>query len=174
MSYGILLIRIVVGVTLGAHGAQKVFGWFGGHGPRGTAGFFGDGLGFRAPLLLAMAAGAAELSGLAFAAGFLTPLAALGIVVAMLTAIATVHWQKGFFMTEGGFEYNLVLIAVAVGVTMTGPGSYTLDAALGWAGSITGVWWGLGVLGAGAVLTALTLAVFRAPRRERLKLHAQH
>src|SRR3954468_1791214 len=100
MAYGILFLRIVVGLTLSAHGAQKLFGWFGGHGPRGTAGFFGEALGFRGPLTMALAAGTAELSGLAFAAGFLTPLAALGIVVAMMTAIATVHWSKGFFMTE--------------------------------------------------------------------------
>src|SRR5581483_2395552 len=119
MAYGILFLRVVVGLTLGAHGAQKLFGWFGGHGPRGTAGFFGDTLGFRSPLLMALTAGTAELGGVLFALGFLTPFAALGIVATMLTAIATVHWKNGFWSTAGGFEFNLVLLAVAAAVAAT-------------------------------------------------------
>ncbi len=114
MAYGLLLIRVVFGLTMAAHGAQKVFGWFGGGGPQGTAAFFGDGLRFRAPLLMALAAGVAELSGGFFALGLLTPLAALGIAVVMLTSIATVHWPNGFFATNGGYEFNLGILAVAV------------------------------------------------------------
>jgi len=96
MSYGLLLLRVVVGGTMFSHGAQKLFGWFGGGGPRGTAGFMGQ-MGFRTPLLMAMFAGLGETGGLAFAAGFLTPLAALGIAVVMINAITLVHWSKGFF-----------------------------------------------------------------------------
>src|SRR5215213_9018407 len=99
MAYGLLLLRLVAGGTLSAHGAQKLFGWFGGHGLRGTGNFFGS-LGWRAPLLMALLAGLGETSGLAFAAGFLTPLAALGVATVMLTAIVAVHWKNGFFNTN--------------------------------------------------------------------------
>src|SRR3954451_1531104 len=122
MAYGILFLRIVVGLTLAAHGAQKLFGRFGGHGPRGTAGFFSEQLGFRSPLLMALLAGGAELGGLLFAAGFLTPLAALSIVATMLMAVATVHWKNGFWVASGGFEFTLVLLSVAAAVAATGPG----------------------------------------------------
>ena len=101
MAYGLLLIRVVFGAQLAAHGAQKLFGWFGGPGPHRTAGFFGK-LRFRAPLRMAFAAGLAELSGVLFALGFLTPLAALGIAVGMLNAIGSVHFQNGYFAGEGG------------------------------------------------------------------------
>ena len=89
MSYGLLLLRLVVGGTMFSHGAQKLFGWFGGGGPRGTAGFMGQ-LGFRAPLVMALSAGLGEAGGLVFAAGFLTPLAALGIAIVMINAITLV------------------------------------------------------------------------------------
>ena len=97
MSYGILLLRVVLGSIVAAHGAQKLFGWFGGGGPHGTASSFAQ-LRFRAPLVLALAAGLAEFGGgLLLTAGLLTPLAALAITVVMLNAIATVHWRSGFF-----------------------------------------------------------------------------
>src|SRR5206468_7433442 len=95
MAYGLLLIRVVVGAQMAAHGAQKMFGWFGGGGPRGTAGFFGD-LRFRQPLVMALMAATAELSGVLFAFGLVTPLAAFAIAVVMLTAIATVHGANGY------------------------------------------------------------------------------
>jgi putative oxidoreductase len=101
MSYGLLLLRLVIGGTMFSHGAQKLFGWFGGHGLRGTAGFF-ESLGWRLPLVMAFLAGLAETSGLAFAAGLLTPLAALGIAVVMLNAILVVHWRNGFFNGDAG------------------------------------------------------------------------
>ena len=164
MSYGLLLLRVVVGGTMFAHGAQKLFGWFGGGGIRGTAGFLGN-LGFRAPLVMAVLAALAETSGLLFAAGFLTPLAALGITVVMLNAIATVHWPKGFFNSNGGFEFNLTLIAVAVAVAATGPGRFAVDRAIGWDDNISGLWWGVGVLAAALVVTTLTLTVFRTRAR---------
>jgi putative oxidoreductase len=92
MSYGLLLLRVVIGGTMFSHGAQKLFGWFGGHGLRGTAGFF-ESMGWRMPLVMAFLAGLAETSGLAFAAGLVTPLATLGIAVVMLNAILVVHWR---------------------------------------------------------------------------------
>ena len=126
MSYGILLLRVVIGGTVFAHGAQKLFGWFGGHGLRGTAGFFGS-TGWRQPLLMAFLAGLGEASGLAFAFGFLTPLAALGIVTVMLNAIFAVHWKNGFFNGDGGLEFPLTLATVAGAIAATGPGRFSID-----------------------------------------------
>ena len=160
MSYGLLLLRIVVGGTMFSHGAQKLFGWFGGHGLRGTAGFFGS-LGWRLPLLMAFLAGLAEASGLAFAAGVLTPLAALGIAVVMLNAIIVVHWRNGFFNGNGGVEVPLVLATVAVSVAATGPGRFSIDRLIGWDDNISGVWWGVGVAAAAIVISFLTVTVFR-------------
>jgi putative oxidoreductase len=91
VSYGLLLLRVVVGGTMAAHGTQKLFGWFGGPGQRGTAGFLGQ-LGFPLPAVMALLVGLSEASGVLFAAGFVTPLAALAIAVVMLNAIGTVHW----------------------------------------------------------------------------------
>jgi len=160
MSYGLLLLRVVVGGTMFSHGAQKLFGWFGGGGPRGTAGFMGQ-MGFRTPLLMAMFAGLGETGGLAFAAGFLTPLAALGIAVVMINAITLVHWSKGFFNGNGGFEFPLTLLTVAVAVAAIGPGRFSVDRALGWDDNLSGVWWGVGVLGVAVVISFVTQAVFR-------------
>ncbi len=169
MSYGLLLLRLVVGGTMFAHGAQKLFGWFGGGGIRGTAKFF-EGVGFRAPTVLTVLAALGEMSGLAFAAGFLTPLAALGIAVVMLTAIGVVHWSKGFWNSAGGYEFNLVLLTVAIAVAGTGPGRFSIDRAIGWDDNISGAWWTLGVAAAAASISFVTLNVLR--RRERL--HTAH
>jgi putative oxidoreductase len=145
MAYGILFLRVVVGTALFAHGAQKLFGWFGGHGPRGTAGFFGS-LGFRPALPMALVAGVSEAAGLLLALGFLTPLAALAIASTMVVAIGSVHFRNGFWAAGGGYEYNLVLWAVAVALAATGPGRFSVDHALGWVDNLSGVWWGAGVL----------------------------
>lgn len=159
MAYGILFLRVIVGLLLFGHGAQKLFGWFGGHGPQGTAGFFGQ-LGFRRQHALPMAvlAGLSEAAGLLFAIGFLTPLAALAIATVMVVAVATVHWRNGIWAGNGGYEFNLVLWAVAIAVAAAGPGRFSVDHAVGWVDNIAGVWWGLGVLvvsflAAAAVLT---------------------
>jgi putative oxidoreductase len=164
MAYGILFLRVVVGLLLFGHGAQKLFGWFGGHGPRGTAGFFGS-LGFRRSHALPMAvlAGLSEAAGLLFAVGFLTPLAALAIATVMVVAVGTVHWKNGLWMTSGGYEFNLVLWTVAIAVAASGPGRFSVDSALGWVDNISGVWWGLGVLVASLASGALVLA-FREPQ----------
>src|SRR2546423_4366467 len=160
MSVGLLILRVVVGLTIASHGTQKLFGWFGGGGPRGTAGAFGQ-LGYRAPLVMALLAGLGEASGISFAAGFLTPLAALGISVVMMNAICAVHWKNGFFNGAGGIEFPLVLLSTAVAVAATGPGRYSLDRALGWDDDISGTWWGVGVFGAALLISFVTLLVGR-------------
>lgn len=160
MEYGLLLIRLVVGLAFAAHGAQKLFGWFGGGGPAGTAGFFAS-LGYRAPAAMAIVAGLSELGGgLLLAAGFLTPLAALVLCTVMLNAIATVKWRRGFF--EPGVELDLTYLTVAVAVTATGPGRLSLDHAFGWADDITGIEWASLVLAAAIVISLITTTLGRA------------
>jgi putative oxidoreductase len=160
MAFGLLLLRVVIGGTMFGHGAQKLFGWFGGYGPKGTGGFF-EQLGFRAPVLMAIAAGLSEASGLLLAAGFLTPLAALAIVVVMLNAIWTVHWTKGFWNANGGLEFPLTLATVAVALAATGPGRFSIDRAIGWDADISGGWWGVGVVAVALVISFVTVTVGR-------------
>src|SRR5438270_7128354 len=158
MSYGLLLLRVVVGGTMFSHGAQKLFGWFGGHGLRGTAGFF-ESLGWRMPRAMAFLAGLAETSGVAFALGFLTPLAALGIAVVMLNAIFVVHWRNGFFNSNGGVEFPLTLATVAGAGAATGPGRVSTHRVLGWVHNISGVWWGVGIAAAALAISFVTVTV---------------
>src|SRR5688572_3679985 len=133
MDLGILLLRMTVGLALAAHGSQKVFGWFGGYGPDGT-GVFLEALGFRPGRRHALAAGYVELvGGLLLATGFLTPLAAALIASVMVVAAVTVHWKNGFFITSGGYEFNLVLGVAALSVAFTGPGALSLDSMAGFA-----------------------------------------
>src|ERR671939_660249 len=167
MSYGLLLLRVVVGLTMSAHGAQKLFGWFEGPKLTGVKAMLGN-FGFRLPALMALGLALTEFGGGGlFALGLLTPLAALGIVVVMLNAIALVHFKNGFWAGKGGYEFNLVLLTVSVAVAATGPGRFSVDRALGWDDNLSGLWWGVGVLGAAVVLSFLTLNVAR--RRERLR-----
>lgn len=127
-DFGLLIIRAIVGLYFAAHGAQKAFGWFGGGGPAGTGAFF-EQIGIKPGKPMALLAGLGEvLGGLLFLLGFLTPVAALLIIVPMIVAILTVHGKNGLFSDKGGIEYNLVLIAVALGITLTGAGSISLDA----------------------------------------------
>jgi putative oxidoreductase len=158
-----LLLRIVLGLAIAGHGAQKLFGSFDGPGPRGTAAAFG-GLRFRNPYAMAILAGLAEfVGGLAFAVGFLTPLAALAIAVVMLNAVVTVHWKNGFWATAGGYEFPLVIWATAIAVATTGGGRFSVDRLLGWADELSGVRWGIAVM-AGSVLISLgTLTLGRHP-----------
>jgi putative oxidoreductase len=158
MAYGILFLRVIVGLVLAAHGAQKLFGWWGGHGIRGTGGFFA-GLRFRMPVAMAALAGVGETAGVLFALGLVTPFAALLMASTMVVAIGSVHISKGFFLANGGYEYNLVLATVAVAVAATGPGRFSLDRAFGWDDNISGVWWGVGVLVASLLGGAMVLAL---------------
>jgi putative oxidoreductase len=155
MDTALLLIRLVVGLTLAAHGAQKVFGAFGGHGIGGTAGLL-ESMGFRPGRAHAWLLALAELvGGLLFAVGLLTPLAAAALAGSMIGAIITVHLDKGFFAQGGGFEYPFVLAVVAVAVAFSGPGRYSLDNAFGIVTTTEG--WGIAavvvaVISAGAIL----------------------
>ena len=138
MDEGLLILRLVVGLTMAAHGSQKLFGWFGGGGLAGTGAFFGS-LGYRAPATFALLAGLTEfLGGLALAAGFLVPLAAMGIAVVMLNAIESVKFQGGFFAGNGGYEFEFVLLSAAIALATTGPGRFSLDRAIGWDDELSG------------------------------------
>jgi putative oxidoreductase len=160
MAYGLLLLRVVAGLTMAAHGTQKLFGWFGGGGLKGTAEGFG-GMGFRPAPLMALLAALGETSGVLLALGFLTPLAALAIATVMLNAIESVHWKNGFFNGKGGYEFNLLLLTVAVAVAATGPGRFSLDHALGWDDNLSGLWWGVGVLVSALAISAVTTGLLR-------------
>jgi putative oxidoreductase len=164
VSYGLLLLRLVLGLGLAAHGAQKLFGWFGGGGLQGTAGFFDSKLRFRAPAAMAFFAGLGEFGGgVLIALGFLTPLGAVALVSVMVVAIACVHWQNGYFITKGGYEFNLLILAAGAALAATGPGRFSLDRALGWDDNLSGVWWGVGALVVGALGGAATVVAFRRP-----------
>jgi putative oxidoreductase len=158
VALALLVIRLVFGLGLAAHGAQKLFGWWNGPGLQGFAGWLAS-MNMRSPKMAALMAAVSEFAGgLLFALGLLTPLAALMMTAVMLTAIATVHWNKGFFNSDGGWEYNASIITAAVAVAITGPGTYSLDHALGIAGDMNGWQWGAGVLVVGLVATAINLA----------------
>lgn len=131
MKLGLTVLRVVIGTLFFGHGTQKLFGWFGGHGIEGTAGFF-ESLGLKPGRRHATAAGAAEAGGGALVAlGFLTPAAAAALIGVMSTAIEKVHMKNGPWVTNGGYEYNLVLIAIMVALADVGPGEFSIDHALG-------------------------------------------
>ena len=131
MDAGLLVARVVFGLLMAAHGSQKLFGWFGGYGIAGTGGFF-ESLGFRPGRLFALAAGLAETGGgLLLALGLFSPVAAAAIVSVMVVAAVTVHWQGGLFAMTNGVEVPLLYAAAAAALGLTGPGAYSLDAALG-------------------------------------------
>ncbi len=130
IAFGLLILRLVVGLTVAAHGAQKLLGWWGGPGMTGWTQVV-EKLRIRPAQPWAWIAALSEFGGgLLLALGLLTPLGSLAIVGSMLVAIATVHWSKGFWATKGGYEFNLTLIASAVALAFTGPGAYSIDNAL--------------------------------------------
>jgi putative oxidoreductase len=159
MRLGIAALRITVGGLFVGHGTQKLFGWFGGSGPKGTGGFF-DQLGLRPGRHHALVAGAAEAGGgTLLALGFLTPVGALLTSSTMATAIRLVHGKKGPWNTSGGYEYNLVLLASSFAITDAGPGRLSLDALRGrerW-----GTRWALGELAGALAGSALAVETGR-------------
>jgi putative oxidoreductase len=129
-GWGALALRIPVGIIFAAHGAQKLFGWFGGYGLEGT-GQWMDSIGLSPGYLLALMAGAAEFfGGLALIAGLLVRPAAASLAVAMLVAIFSVHIDKGLFVDKNGYEYALALLAVAVALVFSGAGRGSVDRVL--------------------------------------------
>jgi putative oxidoreductase len=130
MDTALLVLRFAVGVLVAGHGAQKLFGWFGGRGLGAMSGMLAS-KGFRPASAWALTGALAEFGGgLLLALGLFSPLGAIGVGSAMLTAITKVHWPK-LWAAEGGFEFPLTNLAVAVAVGIAGPGAYSLDAAWG-------------------------------------------
>ena len=127
---GLLALRLGVGATLVAHGTQKLFGWFGGHGLAGTAAFF-ESVGFTPGRANALLAGAGEAGGGSLLAlGLATPAAGAAVAGTMAVA-ASMHKDNGFFAQDGGLEYPAVLALTAGAIALSGPGRLSLDAALG-------------------------------------------
>jgi len=130
MSIARLALRGLIGPLFIGHGTQKLFGWFGGHGLEGTAGFFDSQLGLKPGRRHAAAAGAAEtIGGVLLTLGALTPIACATLSGPMVTAIRKVHASNGPWVTGGGWEYNAVLLAAFAVLTEAGPGKPSVDAA---------------------------------------------
>jgi putative oxidoreductase len=126
-----LVLRVIVGLIMAAHGAQKLFGWFGGGGFKNTSASF-EKQGFKPVWLWMGLACLGEFGGgLSLAAGLLTPFGAAGIFGAMLMAIFKTNWKNGFFISKGGYEYNILILVVSVFFGLGGPGAYSLDTVLG-------------------------------------------
>lgn len=129
-GYGLTLLRAVVGLTFMAHGAQKLFGWFGGHGLAGV-GQWMESIGLTPGYLMALLAGSGEFfGGLALLLGLLVRPAAVVLAVIALVAMFSVHWVNGFFITSNGYEYTLVLLAVSIALLLDGAGRLSLDECL--------------------------------------------
>ena len=156
MDAGLLFARLTLGLLMSAHGAQKLFGWFGGYGLSGTGGFL-ESLGFRPGRAFAAAAGFTELAGgLMLALGLLEPIGAALVVSVMIVAAGSVHWQHGLFAATNGIEVPLLYAAGAVALALTGPGAYSVDAVFGltsfWTPALTVTALALGVIGGAANL----------------------
>jgi putative oxidoreductase len=131
VDVGILLVRVLFGAAIAAHGAQKVFGWFGGYGLQGTGGFF-ETLGFRPGVMFATLAGLSELvGGLLLVLGLFTPLGAAAVLAAMLVGMVSAHLKNGFFAANNGIEMAFLYAAAALGIAFTGGGAFSLGALLG-------------------------------------------
>ena len=159
MAFGLFVLRIVVGALFVGHGMQKLAGWFGGPGIEGTRGMYRS-LGYPQPRTMAWVAGAAEAgAGALLVLGWFTPLTAAAIIGVMINAIGAVHANNGPWASDGGWEYNLVLIAAAVTFAFSGPGLLALDNGLGW--DLSGPLYGLGAVLLGVVAGGGVLAVRR-------------
>ena len=129
-DWGLTALRVPVGIIFTAHGAQKLFGWFGGHGLDGTAGWMAS-IGLEPGYLMALLAGSAEFfGGLALIAGFLVRPAAAALAFAMVVAILSVHVGNGLFMSNNGYEFGLALLAASVALLISGAGNASVDRAL--------------------------------------------
>jgi len=131
VSIGVLVLRGVVGLLFMGHGTQKLFGWFGGLGLRGTGVFF-ESRGYRPGRVMALFAGLAETgAGFLLTLGLFTPLAAAGVIGVMVNAVVAVHARNGVWNAAGGFEFPRTNAAVATAVAFTGPGRYSIDHLIG-------------------------------------------
>ncbi|HLZ61095.1 MAG TPA: DoxX family protein [Ktedonosporobacter sp.] len=160
LSLGLLLLRVVVGLIVAAHGSQKLLGWFGGHGFAGTTGWL-QSQGFKPAWFWSLLGGVGEFGGgLLLALGFLTPLGVIGVSASMLMAVVRFHGPKGFWGQKGGYEYPLTLGLMSLVLGLTGPGSYSIDAAIGFA--LPGVLFLLGLVLA-IIVDAIGIVTSRQP-----------
>ena len=166
MDAALLIARVVFGLLMAAHGAQKLFGWFGGYGLSGTAGFF-ESLGFHPGRFFATAAALSEAGGgLLVALGLFGPAGPALMLSVMIVAAVSVHWSHGVFAASNGIELPLLYAAGAAALALAGPGTYSVDALLG----LSGLWtpalaWtalALGILGAFGNLAARRAVVAAA------------
>jgi putative oxidoreductase len=149
INLGLLIARVVFGLTMSAHGAQKLFGWFGGYGIAGTGQFF-DSVGFRPGRVMATVAGLSEVtSGLLIALGLLGPIGP-ALMLAVMIVASSLHWKNGWFAATNGIELPLLYGASAIALAFAGYGAYSLDAVFG----LTDLWT------PGLALAALAIGVF--------------
>jgi putative oxidoreductase len=151
LSIGLLLVRVVIGLVMAAHGTQKLFGWFGGYGLHATGEFFVQ-LGFWPGSAFAAAASVTEIvSGILVALGFLGPIGPALMISVMIVAAVTVHWEHGLFAATNGIEVPLLYGTAAFGLALTGFGQYSLDGWLGlagrWPALVTWIALTLGIIG---------------------------
>lgn len=161
MNTALLIARICIGLGMAAHGAQKLFGWFGGYGLRNTGEFMVK-LGWRQGRFFGTAASLAETAGgVLVALGFLWPLGPALMILMMLTAALTVHVKNGFFNAKDGYELNMVYAMSALVLTFTGPGEYSFDRFLGldWLYSSRNDW----IIVGAAVLIGIINVILRRP-----------
>jgi putative oxidoreductase len=153
---GLALLRIFVGLLVAAHGSQKLFGWFGGGGIDATAQMFGS-LGYRPRREMALLGGSVEFgAGLLLAGGLFTAIAAMALIGQFLNIIVAVHLRNGVWNMKGGFEFPLTLAIAIAMLALTGPGSWSLDHAIGW--TFGGVGWFITALLGGLLAGGLVLA----------------
>jgi len=162
MAVGVLFLRVVLGTLMAGHGAQKLFGWFGGYGLSGTGAFF-EQIGFRPGRVFAAAAALGEtISGVLVALGFGGPVGPALMLSVMIVAAFSVHWGHGIFAASNGIELPLMYGAGAIALALNGPGPYSVDGWLGWTAFWTpGLAWTALVIG--AVAGYANLVIRRLP-----------
>lgn len=126
-TFSTLALRIPIGIIFFAHGAQKLFGWFGGYGLEGVAGWM-DSIGLAPGMLMALLAGSAEtFGGLFLILGLLVRPSAFLLAITMIVAIFAVHFEHGLFMSNNGYEFALALLAASISLLISGAGKFSLD-----------------------------------------------